>query len=108
VLGDIITGLNGKPIKLQKDLFGILDDCKVPARCFNSCCRASQHAAAQARIGSSAGRVHLESRVATHGCLLLLSALAGGTGGGADGQARAAHRGHPGEAGGAGRPGGVV
>jgi S1-C subfamily serine protease len=29
VLGDIITGLNGKPIKLQKDLFGILDDCKV-------------------------------------------------------------------------------
>lgn len=29
VLGDIITGFNGKPVKLQKDLFGYLDDCKV-------------------------------------------------------------------------------
>jgi S1-C subfamily serine protease len=26
VLGDVITGINGKPVKLQKDLFGILDD----------------------------------------------------------------------------------
>ncbi len=29
VLGDIITGFNGKPVKLQKDLFALLDDCKV-------------------------------------------------------------------------------
>ena len=28
MLGDIITGINGKPVKLQKDLFGILDDLK--------------------------------------------------------------------------------
>lgn len=66
VLGDIITGLNGKPIKLQKDLFGILDDCKVPGRCCSRC-RASQSAAAQAGIGSSAGRAHLHWQVATHG-----------------------------------------
>ena len=29
VLGDVITGVNGKPIKLQKDLFGALDELKV-------------------------------------------------------------------------------
>ena len=28
VLGDILTGINGKAIKLQKDLFGALDDLK--------------------------------------------------------------------------------
>ncbi|KAK9820272.1 hypothetical protein WJX72_008397 [[Myrmecia] bisecta] len=29
VLGDIITGIDGRPVKVQKDLFEILDDCKV-------------------------------------------------------------------------------
>ena len=29
VLGDIIIGFDGQPIKLQKDLFEKLDDCKV-------------------------------------------------------------------------------
>ena len=29
VLGDIITGIDGRPVKSQKDLFNILDDCKV-------------------------------------------------------------------------------
>lgn len=33
VLGDIILALNNKPVKLQKDLFAILDDCKVRCRC---------------------------------------------------------------------------
>ena len=28
VLGDILTGINGKAIKLQKDLFAALDDLK--------------------------------------------------------------------------------
>ena len=28
VLGDILTGINGKALKLQKDLFGALDDLK--------------------------------------------------------------------------------
>ena len=28
ILGDILTGINGKAIKLQKDLFGALDDLK--------------------------------------------------------------------------------
>ena len=54
VLGDIITGLNGKPIKLQKDLFGILDDCKVPG-CSLGCCTLGPHATSQAEVASSAG-----------------------------------------------------
>lgn len=29
VLGDIIIGFNGQPVKLQKDLFEKLDDCEV-------------------------------------------------------------------------------
>lgn len=29
VLGDIITGINGKPVRQQQDLFAVLDDCKV-------------------------------------------------------------------------------
>ena len=29
VLGDIITGIDSRPVKSQKDLFNILDDCKV-------------------------------------------------------------------------------
>lgn len=29
VIGDIIVGINGNPVKLQRDLFAILDDCKV-------------------------------------------------------------------------------
>jgi S1-C subfamily serine protease len=32
VLGDIITGLDGKPVKLQKELFEILDECSVGQR----------------------------------------------------------------------------
>jgi S1-C subfamily serine protease len=28
VLGDVIVGLQGKPVKLQKDLFAILDECR--------------------------------------------------------------------------------
>ena len=28
MLGDILTGINGKAIKLQKDLFAALDDLK--------------------------------------------------------------------------------
>lgn len=29
ILGDIITGVDGKPVKLQKDLFQYLDEHKV-------------------------------------------------------------------------------
>ena len=28
MLGDIVTGIDGKPVKLQKDLFEVLDDLK--------------------------------------------------------------------------------
>jgi S1-C subfamily serine protease len=29
VLGDVIVGLNGRPVKSEKDFFDILDSCKV-------------------------------------------------------------------------------
>ena len=32
VLGDIITGIDGRAVKSQKDLFEILDDCKASKR----------------------------------------------------------------------------